>query len=121
MARGVRPAALYAELMQNLTTRAKPEGGAMASIVERWVSDVDHEIRRRAAWIPDVVKAIGDRLKPLQDLVSGYDFAMVIAKYTEGFQSHNEALMGSALRWLRAEYHTKTEARQELGRQGDHR
>lgn len=106
---------LYAELMQNLTTRAKPDGAAMASIVERWVSDVDHEIRSAGGVDSDVVKAIGDRLKPLQDLVSGYDFALVIAKYTEGFQSHNEGMMGSALRWLRAEYHTKTEARQELG------
>jgi DNA-binding phage protein len=112
---GGQARSLYAELMQNLTTRAKPEGGAMASIVERWVSDVDHEIRSAGGVDSDVVKAIGDRLKPLQDLVSGYDFALVIAKYTEGFQSHNEALMGSALRWLRAEYHTKTEARQELG------
>ena len=112
---GGQARALYAELMQNLTTRAKPEGGAMASIVERWVSDVDHEIRSAGGVDSDVVKAIGDRLKPLQDLVSGYDFALVIAKYTEGFQSHSEALMGSALRWLRAEYHTKTEARQELG------
>jgi DNA-binding phage protein len=112
---GGQARALYAELMQNLTTRSKPEGGAMASIVERWVSDVDHEIRSAGGVDSDVVKAIGDRLKPLQDLVSGYDFALVIAKYTEGFQSHNEALMGSALRWLRAEFHTKTEARQELG------
>ena len=112
---GGQARALYAELMQNLTTRAKPEGGAMASIVERWVSDVDHEIRSAGGVDSDVVKAIGDRLKPLQDLVSGYDFALVIAKYTEGFQSHNETLLGSALRWLRAEYHTKTEARQELG------
>jgi hypothetical protein len=111
---GGQARSLYAELMQNLTTRAKPEGGAMASIVERWVSDVDHEIRLAGGVDTDVVKAVGDRLKPLQDLVSGYDFAMVIAKYTEGFQSHNEALMSSALRWLRAEYHTKTEARQDL-------
>ena len=106
---------LYAALMQNLTTRAKPEGGALASIVERWVSDVDQEIRAAGGIDADVVKAIGDRLKPLQELVSGYDFALVVAKYTEGFQSHNEALMSSALRWLRAEYHTKTEARRELG------
>ena len=112
---GGQARSLYAELMQNLTTRAKPEGGAMSSVVERWVSDVDHEIRSAGGQDTDVVHAIGERLKPLQDLVSGYDFALVIAKYTEGYQSHNEALMSSALRWLRAEYHTKTEARQELG------
>ena len=106
---------LYAQLMQNLTTRAKPEGGALASIVERWVSDLDHEFRSAGGVDSDVVKAIGERLKPLQDLVNGYDFAAVVAKYLQGFQSHDEALMGSALRWLRAEYPTKTEAGRELG------
>ncbi|MFI5459780.1 MAG: BREX system ATP-binding domain-containing protein [Isosphaerales bacterium] len=54
------------------------------------------------------------QLHPLQDLVSGFDFAAVIVRYVEGFQSHNDSLMGSALRWLRAEYRTKTEARQDL-------
>jgi hypothetical protein len=51
----------------------------------------------------------------LQDLVSGYDFATELGKYLHGFQTHDEALMASALRWLRAEYRTKTEARQDLG------
>ncbi len=106
---------LYAELMRNLATRAKPEGGAIANIVERWVSDVDHEIRAAGGGDPDVVHGIVERLQPLQDLVSGYDFASVVTKYLEGFQTHNESLMASALRWLRAEFHTKTDARNELG------
>jgi DNA-binding phage protein len=106
---------LYAELMQNLSTRARPEGGAISSVVERWVSDVDHEVRSAGGSDADVARAIEGRLKPLQDLVSGYDFARVVTRYLEGFQSHQEALMAAALRWLRAEYSTKTEARQDLG------
>jgi len=106
---------LYAELMQNLATRAKPEGGAIASIVERFVSDLDHQIRSSGGADSDVVKAIEERLKPLQDLVSGYDFATVLGKYLRGFHAHNDALMAAALRWLRAEYRIKTEAKQDLG------
>jgi hypothetical protein len=106
---------LYSELMQNLATRARPEGGALSSVVERWVSDVDHEVRSAGGSDDDVARAIEGRLKPLQDLVSGHDFARVVTRYLEGFQSHREALMAAALRWLRAEYHTKTEARQDLG------
>jgi hypothetical protein len=106
---------LYAELMQNLATRARPEGGAIASIVERWVSDVDHEVRSAGGSEGEVVRTIQERLKPLQDLVSGYDFAAAVVKYLQGFQSHDEVLMAAALRWFRAEYHTKTEARQDLG------
>ena len=112
---GGQARSLYAELMQNLATRAKPEGGALSSVVERWVSDLDHEVRTAGGSDPDVVQAIEERLKPLQELVSGYDFAAVVTKYLQGFQSHDEALMAAALRWLRAEYHTKTEARHDLG------
>jgi hypothetical protein len=106
---------LYAELMHNLAVRAKPEGGALPSIVERWVSDLDYDLRSKGASDAEVTKAIPERLKPLQEMVSGYDFAVVIQKYFEGFLTHNDALTSSAIRWLRAEYTTKTEARQDLG------
>ena len=106
--------ALYAELMRNLSTRAKPEGGALANVVERWVSDLDHEIRSTGGTDSDVFKEIKNRLKPLQELVAGFDFATVVARYVEGFQAHNDDLMSSALRWLRAEYRTKSEARHDL-------
>jgi P-loop Domain of unknown function (DUF2791) len=105
---------LYAELMRNLTTRAKPDGGALASIVERWVTELDHQVRSSNGTDSDVLREIKNQLKPLQDLVSGFDFATVVGRYVEGFQAHNDALMSSALRWLRAEYRTKTEARQDL-------
>ncbi len=45
----------------------------------------------------------------------GFDFVNVLTRYYEGYLGHNDALQGSALRWLRAEYSTKTEARQDLG------
>lgn len=106
---------LYAELMHNLAVRAKPEGGALPSIIERWVSDLDYDLRSKGASPEEVAKAIPERLKPLQDMVSGYDFAMVIQKYFEGFLTHNEVLSACAIRWLRAEYTTKTEARRDLG------
>jgi hypothetical protein len=105
---------LYAELMRNVATRAKPEGGALANIVERWVTDLDHQVRSSNGTDSDVLREIKNRLKPLQDLVSGFDFATVVGRYVEGFQAHNDSLMSSSLRWLRAEYRTRTEARQDL-------
>lgn len=103
---------LYTELMHNMSAGAKKDGGALPGLVERWVSDVEYKVRDTG---DDLHKEIYNRLKPLQDFVSGYDFATVIIKYVEGFQSGNDALMTAALRWLRAEYTTKTEARQDLG------
>ena len=114
-ATGGQARSLYTELMHNLTIRSKPEGGALASIIERWVSDLDYQERLAGAGDSEIIQKVYEKLKPLQDLVSGHDFANVIIKYFEGFQNQNDALMTAALRWLRAEYSTKTEARAELG------
>lgn len=106
---------LFGELMKNLATRAKPDGGALSSLVERWVGDLDHSIRAAGGTDGDVKQDLLRRLQPLQELVSGFDFAHVLARYYEGHVAHNEVLQQAALRWLRAEYTTKTEARQDLG------
>lgn len=106
---------LYAELMHNMSTKAKPEGGAMVSVVEKWISDLDFTLREEGKDHSEIIKSIYHKLKPLQDLVSGYDFATTIAKYYEGFNSQNEVLQSSAIRWLSGEYTTKTEAYQDLG------
>jgi energy-coupling factor transporter ATP-binding protein EcfA2 len=107
--------ALYSELMKNMSTRAKPMGGALPSVVERWISSVDHEVRSTGAGEADVEKEILKRLQPLQDLVSGYDFAAVLTQYLRGYQAHDDHLQQAAIRWLRAEYTTKTDARKDLG------
>jgi hypothetical protein len=106
---------LYAELMRNLAVRSKPEGGALAAVVEKWVSNLDQELRKNGATDADVMSAIPDRLAPLQDMVSGFDFALAVRKYFEGFQTNTDSLTSSAIRWLRAEYSTKSEARADLG------
>lgn len=106
---------LYAELMHNMSTKAKPDGGAMVSVVEKWISDLDFTLREEGKDHAEITRSIYRQLKPLQDLVSGYDFATVVAKYYEGYFSQNEKLQGSAIRWLSGEYVTKTEAYQELG------
>ena len=102
---GGQARSLYAQLMQNLATKAKPEGGALANIVERWVSELDHQLRTSGGTDSHNLKEIHNRLKPLQELVSGFDFSTVVARYVEGFQTNNDELMGAALRWLRAVPH----------------
>ncbi len=113
---GGQARSLYSELMRNLSTRARPDGNALQNVVERWIGNVDHEIRGSGGGTEeDVKREFNKLLRPLQDLVSGFDFVNVVTKYYEGYLGHNEALQSSALRWLRAEYSTKTEARQDLG------
>ncbi len=103
---------LYAELMRNLATRAKPEGGAMNSVVERFISEALADARRTGR-SPD--ECICDRLQPLCEMTGGYDFVQVIVTYWRGHDTGNEQLKWDAVRWLRGEYTTKTEARGALG------
>jgi len=113
---GGQARSLYSELMRNLSTRSRPDGNAIQNVIERWVGEIDHTIRSRGDGTEDDVKNEFVRvLRPLQDLVSGFDFVNVISRYYEGYVSQNEQLQANALRWLRAEYTTKTEARQDLG------
>ncbi|MBV8515996.1 MAG: ATP-binding protein [Acidobacteria bacterium] len=111
-ATGGQARSLYAELMRNLATRSKPECGAMASVVEKFVSSALGEARGSGRSVDEIIRA---RLASLQELVGGYDFAQVIEAYWRGHDSGNEELKDAALRWLRGEYATKTDARASLG------
>ncbi|HEX3656752.1 MAG TPA: ATP-binding protein [Pirellulales bacterium] len=107
--------ALFSEFMANLATRGRPEGGALPSLIERWIGEIDHAVRSAGGTDDDVTRQITDALRPLQDLVSGFDFANVLTRYYDGYRTHNQGLQDAAMRWLRGEYATKTEARQDLG------
>jgi len=111
-AAGGQARALFQELMRNLSTRSKPDGGAVQSVVERFVTDALREARTRGV-NPDV--CIRERLNALTELVGGYDFSEVISAYWRGHDTGNETLKSSAVRWLRAEFSTKTDARGALG------
>lgn len=106
---------LFSELMRNLATRSKPDGGGLPSLVERWVGELAMETKRDGGDDNDVERRVHEALEPLQALVSGFDFARVIAEYYNGYVQNDESRQSAALRWLRGEYSTKTEARQDLG------
>lgn len=111
-ASGGQARSLYAEMMRNLATRTKPDGGALAGIVEKFVSNVLID-SKASGKKPE--EEIHRRLEPLKELVNGFDFAEVIEAYWRGFQDGNEQLKSDAIRWLRGEFSTKTDARAALG------
>jgi hypothetical protein len=114
-ATGGEARALYTELMRNLATRSRPEGGGLSSVIEKWVSEIEHEVTARGGNEQDVEAELSRRCQPLQELVGGFDFVQVLRAYYRGHVQHDDNLQSAALRWLRGEYSTKTEARQELG------
>jgi P-loop Domain of unknown function (DUF2791) len=111
-ATGGQARGLYAEAVRNMATRTKQEGGALPSVVERFVTECVKEASEHGLGVEAV---IDKRLSALQELVGGHDFATVLKAYWQASEDGNEALKASALRWLRAEFSTKTEARQALG------
>ena len=109
---GGQARSLFAELMKNLSTRAKPDGGALSGVVEKFVVQAKTDSKTQGVPLEDVIRA---RLNPLTDMVGGYDFADVLATYARAFEDGNDKLKADAVRWLRGEFTTKTEARAALG------
>lgn len=111
-ATGGQARSLYAELMRNMSTRAKPDGGAMANVLERFITEALGQAKSTGAPVDSVIH---ERLQQLTELTGGYDFAEVVAKYWEGHDTGNEQLKSDAVRWMRGEFTTKTDARAALG------
>lgn len=111
-ATGGQARSLYSELMRNLATRTKPDGGALPSVVERFVAKAHEDAKSAGEAVPDV---IASRLAPLEELVSGYDFSAVLSEYWRASDAGDEEKKAGALRWLRGEWSTRTDARQALG------
>lgn len=114
-ASGGQSRALFSELMKNLAIKSKPEGEALRNLCEGWISGIQNTVKTGGGDDAEVKRRIFADLKDLQDSVGGFEFAEVLSKYYEGFATGNESLQGAALRWLRGEFTTKTDARAALG------
>jgi hypothetical protein len=111
-ASGGQARSLYAELSKNLSTRTKPDGGALPGIVEKFIFTATTEAKESGVGV-DVI--IQNKLARLAEMVNGYDFAKVIEVYWSAHQEANEQRKADAIRWLRGEFTTKTDARNALG------
>lgn len=114
--------ATYRELIRNLSVKSKPEGGALAMVLDRWINSVQtatadqEQLSMDASGFNEAVEAhIMAKIRQMQDLVHGFDFARLLTLYFRAFVNGDDELKGKVLKWFRGEYATKTEARQELG------
>jgi hypothetical protein len=114
--------ATYRELMGNIATRTNPSGGAIALILEKWISTILSQVaqdtgkRLNDEGFDDQVEIkIREVVDNLEGLVHGFDFANVIIAYWRGYREDNSDKKDAALRWLRGEFATKTEAKSALG------
>lgn len=114
--------ATYKELIRNMSTKTKPEGGALSLILDRWISNVQQQVMERSslsitdpALTPLVEKQISAVIYSLNEMVHGFDFARLLTLYYKAHLSGDDETKAKVLKWFRGEYNTKTEARQELG------
>lgn len=114
-ASGGEARALYSELMRNLATKAQPDGGGLPGVLAGWISQLQHEVMSAGGGPVDVKRRIADDLRDLQNHVGGFEFAEVVAAFYRGYVEKQDALQAAALKWMRGEYPTKTEARADLG------
>ena len=115
-----RGLATYKELISKLATKTQPDGGALQTIMQRWINNIqtkvieDHKIDPESAeFFIMTNRKITVSLDEIKRMVFGYDFAHVLSKYWLGYEG-DEELVENSLKWLRGEYHTKTEAKQDL-------
>lgn len=113
--------ATYRELMQHLSTLTRPEGGALEAILQKWISGLQATATKENGLRPGdsgIVEAVSEKITDimaeLSEMSYGFAFATVIDSYWRGMKTGDENLKQSALRWLRGEFSTKTEAKQNL-------
>lgn len=107
-----QPRMLLSEMVSNLATRTKPDGNALQNILERFISSAKEEAKISGR---DTYDLMSEKLNELNDYTGGYNFISVIKKYLEGYETGNEQLMNDSLKWLKAEYTTKTDSLRDLG------
>lgn len=109
---GGQARSLYAELMRNVTTSSIRAGGALGDVVERFIISACTEADVTGG---NPEQVIAQRLTALTKMTGGHHFAAVIRRFWEGYEAGNDAVKTDAIRWLRAEFITKSEARKALG------
>ncbi|MBD2184116.1 ATP-binding protein [Planktothrix sp. FACHB-1355] len=114
--------ASYRELMRNIATKTHPNGGALGLILEKWISSIQTKVAETSGMRPNdtgfddqVESTILAAVKNIEGLVHGFDFATVVSNYWRGYRLDDKDKKDAALRWLRGEFATKTEAKAALG------
>lgn len=112
----------YKELIRNISTKTRPEGGALTLILDRWINAVQTETAAESDLTPDslefekaVEKKIYAVINSLNEMVHGFDFSRLLTLYYRAFAEGDDETKGKVVKWFRGEYATKTEAKSELG------
>ncbi|MDF2685526.1 MAG: hypothetical protein K0S55_707 [Clostridia bacterium] len=114
--------ATYRELLKNMSSKVRPDGGALTALLEKWINGISLEVMQQTGLAtdspelaPKVELKIQETISKTDTLVHGYDFSRILLAYWRGWNEGNDDLKNAAMRWLRGEYTTKADAYSELG------
>ena len=107
--------ATYRELIGNL-------GGALTLVLDRWIGSVQAQAMQETGLTPGdpglseaVDRRIYEVTMAVSELVHGYEFARLLSLYYHAYLEGDDGMKGKVVRWFRAEYTLKREAKEELG------
>lgn len=113
--------ATFKELMKNMSTKTKPDGGALPLILERWISSIQSAVAAEEGLSPGdaafgrlVEQKVHQVVGNLEGMVNGFEFAKAVLLYYEAYNHSDDQLKSNVLKWFRGEYPTKTEAKRDL-------
>ena len=114
--------ATYRELISNLSTKTRPEGGALTLVLDRWISAVQNEAMQETGLSPDdpelctaTDRKIYAVTASVSELVHGFEFAKLLSAYYRAYVSGDDETKAKVVRWFRGEYALKSEAKEALG------
>ena len=114
--------ATYRELISNLSTKTKPEGGALTLVLDRWISGVQSQALQETGLEPGspaLTQAVDRKIygvtAAISELVHGFEFARLLSLYYHAYLEGDDGTKGKVVRWFRGEYTLKREAKEELG------
>ena len=112
--------ATYKELIRNLSTKSKPDGGGLPLILEKWISGIQASVKAESNVSDDEFNDLVERRiyavsSSLEGMVNGFEFAKAVVAYWRAYQQDDPAQKSNVLRWFRGEYPSRKEAREDLG------
>ncbi len=112
--------ATYKELIQNLSTKSKPDGGALPLILEKWISGIQATVKAQSNESGDAFNNLVERqifavASSLEGMVNGFEFAKAVVTYWKAYHQDDTAMKSNVLKWFRGEYSSRKEAKEDLG------
>ncbi|NGM71690.1 ATP-binding protein [Sphingobacterium sp. SGL-16] len=111
---------LYTAIMDNIAIQTKPECGALATLLEKWIEQIvsatasENNLSLLEIRSEQYSNLVQTKIMQTINGLTDVGFATVVMKYYEGYISDDELIKRNALKWLKGQYKLKLEARQDL-------